>query len=338
MAMLRSTFLLRIVTILTVTLAAWSQARAQQPDNVYSTYGVHNPPADSPCANPDCVYVRGPNEPTDPRYPAYWSSNWTMYRVFNRYAEFSPPYDRAPPPPLKPGRDYEISYGATYYDSTWHGAQGDGAMMERYDGRCLPIFPISNHFSCAFISLGDTAFFVTYAKDRPKGMPPVCLFSPVNHPPKRDFISHLPYSKGDSAQLHDRVQGYSFWVSGANGQPIQTGVRPDRTKDQAIMFGYAFNSRPTPDRVDRKAEPYRHPQSFYFSGYPLPPANAPIVSQNYTNFAMIKPDPKKTWDQVSTLDPKTLPACQLFNPPSAPQAAAAAQRAPTWGDLKAKTK
>jgi hypothetical protein len=336
--MLRSTSLLRILIIMTVALAAWSQAHAQQPDNVYSTYGVHNPPADSPCANPDCVYVRGPNEPTDPRYPAYWSSNWTMYRVFNRYAEFSPPYDRAPPPPLKPVRDYEISYGATYYDSTWHGPQGDGAMMERYDGRCLPIFPISNHFSCAFISLGDTAFFLTYAKDRPKGMPPVCLFSPVNHPPKRDFVSHLPYSKGDSAQLHDRVQGYSFWVSGANGQPIQTGVRPDRTKDQAIMFGYAFNSRPTPDRMDKKAEPYRHPQSFYFSGYPLPPANAPIVSQNYTNFAMIRPDPKKTWDQVSSLDPKTLPACQLFNPPSAPQATAAAQRAPTWGDLKTKTK
>ena len=70
------------------------------------------------------------------------------------------------------------------------------------------------------------------------------------------------------------------------------------------MFGYAFDSRPTPDRVDRSAAPYRHPQSFYFSGFPKPPANAPIVSQNYTNFAMIKPDPKTTWDQVNKLDPK----------------------------------
>jgi hypothetical protein len=339
-------------TVILVALAmAWAAAspiRAQQPDNVYSTYGVHNPPADSPCASPTCVYTRGPNEPTDPLYPEYWSSSWTMYRVFNRYAEFPPPYNRAPPPPLRPGRDYEISYGATYYDSTWRGLQGEGAMMERYDRRCLPIFPISNHFSCAFISLGDTAFFVTYPKDRPKGMPPVCLFSPLNHPPHRDFISHLPYAAGDSAQLHDRVQGYSFWVSGANGQPIQVGVRPDRTKDQAIMFGYAFDRRPTRDRVDRKAEPYRHPQSFYFSGYPLPPANAPIVSQNYTSFAMVKPGPKKTWDLVSKLDPKTLPACQLFNPPStAPSTtpgtpsttpALAAPRAPTWGDLKPKAK
>ena len=39
-----------------------AHALAQQPDNVYPTYGVHNPPSDSPCTNPDCVYVRGPGE------------------------------------------------------------------------------------------------------------------------------------------------------------------------------------------------------------------------------------------------------------------------------------
>ena len=33
-------------------------AHAQQPSDVYSTYGVHNPPSDSPCTNSDCVYVR----------------------------------------------------------------------------------------------------------------------------------------------------------------------------------------------------------------------------------------------------------------------------------------
>jgi hypothetical protein len=145
-------------------------ALAQQPDNVYPTYGVHNPPSDSPCTDQNCVYVRGPGEPTDPQYPEYWSSNWTMYRVFKGYVENPPPYDRAPPPALKPGRDYEISWGATYYDSTWRGPSGEGAMMEHYENRCLPIFPISNHFSCSFISLGDIAFFVTYAKDRPQGM------------------------------------------------------------------------------------------------------------------------------------------------------------------------
>jgi hypothetical protein len=255
-----------------------------------------------------------------------------MYRVFQGYAEHPPPYDRAPPPALKRGRDYEVSRGATYYDHTWSGPQGAGAMMEHYRDRCLPIFPISNRFTCSFISLGDTAFFVTYDKDRPKGMPPVCLFSPRNHPPRPDFISHLPYSAGDSARLNNRVQGYSFWVDAASGKPIQTGVSPDRTQDGAIMFGYAFASRPTRDRVDRAAEPYRHPQSFYFSGYPVAPANAPIVSQNYTDFAMVKPNPKTTWDQVSGLDPKTLPACQLFNPPAGP-AAAATKRAPTWADI-----
>ena len=88
-------------------------AHAQQPSDVYSTYGVHNPPSDSPCTYPSYVYAREPGQPTDPRYPDYWSSNWTMYGVFNGYVENPPPYDRAPPPALKPGVDYEISRGAT---------------------------------------------------------------------------------------------------------------------------------------------------------------------------------------------------------------------------------
>jgi hypothetical protein len=309
-------------------------AQAQQPDNVYATYGTHNPPSVSPCTNPNCTYPRQPGQPTDPRYPDYWSSHWTMYRVFNNYQNYPPPYNRAPPPELRPGRDYQTSRGATYYDSTWRGPSGEGAMMEQYDEWCLPIFPIGNHYSCSFISLGDTAFFLA-GNDRPKWMPPVCLFSPLNHPPRPDFISHLPYSAGDSARLNNTVQGYSFWVSGETGKPIQVGVSPDRTTDGAIMFGYAFMSEPTPDRVDKSAPAYRHPQSFYFSGYPIAPANAPIVSQNYTDFAMIKPDPKTTWDLVSKLDPKSLPQCQLFNPPStALGVAPAAKRPPTWGDLK----
>ena len=70
------------------------------------------------------------------------------------------------------------------------------------------------------------------------------------------------------------------------------------------------------------------------SGYPLAPANAPIVSQNYTDFAMIKPDPKTTWDLVSKLDPKTLPPCHLFHPAAEVTGLTAAPRAPTWGDIK----
>jgi hypothetical protein len=319
--------------VATVLVLVMPQAVAQQADDIYQTYGVHNPAADSPCAQPECVYVRAPGEPTDPQYPQYWSSNWSMYRVFNGYVENPPPYDGAPPAVLKPGVDYEVSQGATYYDSTWRGPGGEGAMMEHYEKRCLPIFPLSNQFTCSFISLGDTAFFVTYEEDRPKGMPPVCLFSPLNHPPRTDFISHLPYSPGDSARLGDRVQGYSFWVDAATGKPIQVGVSPDRTQDGAIMFGYAFMSEPAPDRVDQSAAPYRHPQSFYFSGYPLAPADAPIVSQNYTDFAMVKPDPQTTWELVDKLDPKALPACHLFNPPAAALDAADARKAPTWGDL-----
>jgi hypothetical protein len=85
------------------------------------------------------------------------------------------------------------------------------------------------------------------------------------------------------------------------------------------MFGYAFDSQPTPDRVDHGAAPYRHPHSFYFSGMPylpqVPLPNAPIISQNYADFAMIKPNPSNTWAKVQALDPRSLPKCQLFKPP-----------------------
>ncbi|HEX6376128.1 MAG TPA: hypothetical protein VFZ91_10455 [Allosphingosinicella sp.] len=289
---------------------------------VYATYGVHNPPAVSNCGAPDCSYAGAPGRPPDPIYPPFWQSRWTMYRVFN-YGTSLPPYP-GPPPGLVPGRDYEISYGASYYDSTTSWPTGEGAMMEFYDKRCLPIFPgIPNTFTCAFISLGDTAFFLTYKQDRPKGMPPVCLFSPLNHPPRRDFIAHLPYSPEDSAQLGAGAQAYSFWV-GADGKPFQTGVRPDQTANQGVMFGYAFAP------VDGKLQP----QSFYFSGFPLDPPDAPFVSQNYTGWAPTRPDPAKTWNQVSGLDPKTLPACTVMGGPSQPAAMLASGKRPlSWFDI-----
>jgi len=322
---------LSILAVATAAVAA-AAATAQADPVIYSTYGVHNPPKHSPCAYPTCVYTRGPGEPTNPEYPAYWTSRWQMFRVFRHYVEHSPPYDGAPPAPLKDGVDYQTSWGTTYYDSTWKGPSGEGAMEEYYEKFCIPIFPIPNNFTCAFISLGNTAYFLTYDGDRLKGMPPVCLFSDVNHPPRRDFITHLPYSKGDSDRLGGRVQGYSFWI-GADGKPVQTGVSPDRTADQDVMFGYAFWSKPAPDSANPSAAPYRHPQSFYFSGYPLDPPNAAIVSQNYTDFAMVHPDPKSTWDQVKGLDPKKLPRCQLFNPPSNGALLKAEKRPPTWADI-----
>ena len=262
-----------------------------------------------------------------------------MYRVFQKYAEYPPPYDGKPPPPLQDGVDYQTSQGETFYDTTWVGPSGQGAMMEHYEKFCLPIFPIANNFSCSFISLGNVAYFVTYDQDRPKGMPKVCLFSPMNHPPQRNFIEHLPYSAGDSARLNGKVQGYSFWIDAASGKPVQVGVSPDRTADGDIMFGYAFNSTPSFDPVRKTLAPYRLPQSFYFSGFPLPPANAPMVSQNYTDFAMVQPDPAQTWDQVAGLDPNTLPNCHLFDPPPADNGGLQAAtpgpqpKAPTWGDI-----
>ncbi len=238
-----------------------------------------------------------------------------MYRVFNNYQKFPPPYD-SPPANLVEGSDYEVSGGATYYDSTYEDENGRGAMMEFYDRRCLPIFPMSNFFTCAFISLGDKAYFLTYA-DRPEQMPPCCRFSDKNHPPRRDFIKHLPYSPQDSARLGNRVQGYSF------------GVGPG----DAILFGYAFNSAYTPDRYDESLPPYRHPQSFYFSGYPESPPDAPIVSQNYTDFSAKPPEPSKTWDQVGAQCKGDIPWCCLFAtdcPKNGQTADKSAQTAPSW--------
>ena len=75
-------------------------------------------------AGPARIYL---GEPADPVYPEYWTSPWTMYRVFNNYVDHSPPYDGRPPAPLREGIDYEVSYGASYYESTWRGATGFAA-------------------------------------------------------------------------------------------------------------------------------------------------------------------------------------------------------------------
>ena len=295
---------------------------------IYQTYGVHNPPEDSPCQSPDCSYAGQPGRPADPSYPPYWQSPWTMYKVTAGYETNPPPYDGKPPA----GTRYEASSGASYYDSTWSGKSGEGAMMEYYDKRCLPIFPYTpNNFTCAFISLGDTAFFLTYPQDRPKGMPPVCLFSPLNHPPRTDFIKHLPYAQGDSARLGKCAQAYSFWVDGnpkspTPGKVMQIGASPDGTAKGWILFGYAF--APVNGRMQ--------PQSFYFSGFPDTPPDAPIVSQIYTDWQPTRPDPARTWNLVAGLDPARLPACTVMNGPTDPKGAplkAMGQRPPTWFDL-----
>jgi hypothetical protein len=194
----------------------------------------------------------------------------------------------------------------------------------------MTLSPNLNHFTSSFISLGNNTYFITYDKDRPKGMAPICLFSDLNYPPGRDFIKHLPYSKGDSDRLGGRIQGYSFWTSpDPKKPPIQVGARPDRTADGAVLFGYAFKSAWEPDAVDKTAAPYRHPHSFYFSGYPLTPPNAPIVSQNYTEFAMIRPDPATAWELVAKMAAgKEIPACNLFGSNEAEVAPGV--KAPTW--------
>jgi hypothetical protein len=256
----------------------------------YNTGGVHN---DKGCARPrDCIAARRPGEPGDPLYPQWWTSEWTMYRVFHDYEKYPPPY-ASPPGGLTPA-DYEVSHGASYYDSTYRPADGDGegAMMERYEERCLPIFPGSNHFSCAFVSLGNKAYFLRYGK-LPAGVPACCRFSLQNHPPRRDFIKHLPYDPVRSRHLGGGIQAYARTMGGP-------------------LFGYAFEKEARADSDDRSAAPYRHPHSFFFSGEATDPPNAPMVSQNYRNFRMQRPDPVQIWEQAAQMCTPRPTWCCLF--------------------------
>ncbi|MBA3487908.1 MAG: hypothetical protein H0T88_12100, partial [Lysobacter sp.] len=85
--------------------SAATQTPAQR--HIYYTGGVHN---DKGCRPPElCIHTRKPGEPTDPVYPAQWISNWTMYRVFNNFDKYPPPYT-SPPAGLTPA-DYQVSYG-----------------------------------------------------------------------------------------------------------------------------------------------------------------------------------------------------------------------------------
>jgi hypothetical protein len=304
-----------LVLVTTFAVGPIDAVRAASDDpasrHVYFTGGVHNDKDCIPASK--CIYQRKPGEPPNPLYPAWWSSNWIMYRVFNNYDKFPPPY-ASPPEGLTPA-DYQVSTGWTAYDSTYvpSDRDGTGAMMEHYEKFCLPIFPMNNNYTCSFVSLGNKAYFLRY-DDRPTGTPQCCQFSLKNHPPQRDFIKHLPYSAADSARVGGRVQAYSMTPSG-------------------ILFGYAFYKDPQPDGHDKKAAAYRHPQSFYFSGYPPDPPNAPIVSQNYTNFSMKRPDPAQTWDQVAKMCPARPGWCCLFASDCPEAQAARPVKTPNWSNI-----
>ncbi|MFL1494585.1 hypothetical protein [Pseudomonas antarctica] len=287
---MNASLLNRLLLLLLLSPAAFAQGDSGA---VYFTNGVHNSEG-CHAQNGNCIAKRAPSDPSDPFFPAQWISDWTMYRVMNNYQNNPPPYSN-PPSTLKPA-DYTVSRGTSYYDNTYIPADGDGfgAMMEHYEKYCLPIFPIkNNHYSCSFVSLGNKAYFLTYPQDRPKDMPACCMFSPMNHPPRQDFIEHLPYSAERSKNLNGSVQAYALDLDSPAGP---------------ILFGYAFNKQQT------GKPPYRAPQSFFFSG-DVTVANAPSVSQNYTNFRIAKPDPAQTWAQVAAMCPSNPPPCQLFEPP-----------------------
>ena len=285
--------------------------------HVYVSHGVHN---DAGCTPPEaCIAQRGPDDPTDPEYPEYWSSDWTMYIVRSGYEANPPPYAN-PPARLTPA-DYVVSTGSTFYDDAYRppGGDGTGAMMEYYQDTCLPIFPSANGYTCAFVSLGNKAWFFRYAEGATGPASEVascCQFSLENHPPRRDFVKHLPYDAQRSTHLGGSVQAYAYLAPTDHGP---------------ILFGYAFEREPRPDAADPSLV-YRHPQSFYFSGFPGPPVDAPIVSQNYTDFRAERPDPAQTWDRVGASCQTEVPWCCLFSG-DCPTDALEAAPPPEWSEL-----
>jgi hypothetical protein len=266
-----------------------------QTKHMYPSGGVHNDEQSH-------TFPRKHGEPQEnPELPQYFSTEWVMYRVFQNYLHHPPPYSM--PPSTLSTHDYEISYGASYYDDEYRAPDGDGhgAMMEYYQHKCLPIFDLNNSFSCAFVSLGNKAYFLRY-EDRPADTPECCQFSLMNHPPRRDFIKHLPYDKDRSSSLGNAVQAYANW-----------GPRTDPSNFTTILFGYSFYTNKTVDSYDANLPPYQHPHSFFFSGVPVAPANAPVVSQNFMNFRAQRPSQHDIWDQVIRKCPAEPQWCCLFD-------------------------
>lgn len=258
----------------------------------FPSHGVH-----SPCGCPDggCDAARSPGDPPDPQYPEHWIAKWTMYRVFSPQPDNPPPY-ADPPAGLEAGTDYEASSGVTYYDSAYVPADKDGvgAMLARYEGRCLPIFPIENDFGCTFASLGNKTWMLTDEADRPEGMAACCLFSAYHHAPRRDFVRHLPYAPEDSARLDGTLQAYRYTVS---------------RQGTDIWFGYAFHRD---QHLDPEGQ-YLRPHSSYSSGAVTDPPRAPVISQNYTDFEARKPDPS-VWEPVAAAcGGESVPVCNLFD-------------------------
>ncbi len=303
-------------------------------NHIYANNSVHN---DCFCDPPaKCDFSDQEGRPADPHYAPYWMSQWTMYQVFQNYQVFPPPY--ANPPQHLTQSDYRVSRGSTFYDNTYVPADGDGtgAMMEFYGyNQCLPIFPMRNDYSCAFISRGNKAYFLNYGKLEvgttqngavpPRDVTPTCCkFSPFNHPPRPDFIKHLPYSTERSQHLDGSLLAYA-WTTPPPSPPI--------------LFGYAFyKDQWITDPAT--GEKYNLPQSFYFSGQPTDPPDAPIVSQNYESFRVAQP-PSELWDLVDQVCPPEPKWCCLFptDCPSgyASHGAEAEAEAPTntdWSNLR----
>jgi hypothetical protein len=81
-----------------------------------------------------------------------------------------------------------------------------------------------NNFTCSSVSLGNKAYFLRY-EDRPSNTPQCCQFSLKNHPPRRDFIKHLPYNPKESSHVSNSLQAYLHRGAEPAGHPVRLCVQ-----------------------------------------------------------------------------------------------------------------
>jgi len=227
------------------------------------TYGAHNW-YDGQCNATTSSFIKGdkdPKDPTDPTHvwPSYFTTDWDMYFVFD--VNYAPPYD-----PIPIGPNINVTLGQTYYDTTY---QGQGAMREVYNQRCIPIFfsgvfAANNNFSCDFLNVASskTSYLITH-DDIPIGAPECCIIGQPFHPPPVNFAANMTEK---SSQTIDGVKVDFSAIS-----------LPD-----AGIFSLGFVSNST-------SQDYSTPYVFYMMGAPQ---IASWLYQKFKNFVVEKPDGK----------------------------------------------
>jgi len=192
-----------------------------------------------------------------PVMPPHYIMNFIQYEVFD--PKVYPPYSGNGLPPVK---EYNVSYGQTYYD--W----SKFAMIENYT-YCVPIFTQGNRWPCEFLNVNNISYLLSWGSSP---FPPCCIFEQPWRPVGPRFLDKLSYNKTTILQ----GKSVDWWVLGADN-PMN-------------VFGYGIY----PDVVNNT---YYQPAVFYFAGlYNISNAlTEGWCSQQFVDFQFVVP-PEDVWN------------------------------------------